>query len=367
MNPLIRSKIISFCFAAILGGFLLTNLVLPDNDFSYSERRKLMQAPSLTLEKLAKGTLFQEFDKYVLDQFVLRDTFRSIKAIGSYYVLQQMDNNEIYIVDNHISKMVFPMNEKAILSAAKKINEVKNLYLVGKKISYSVIPDKNYFLAEQNGYLSLDYTGMMEILQENITDVKYIDLFDFLSIEDYYYTDIHWRQEELLDAAEKLMLGMGRDLSISIDQYEAKEFYPFRGSLLGQSALPVEPDTMKYLTNSVIEDSIVYDYEIKDNSKVYLPEKFEGVDPYDVFLSGAKSLLKITNENADNDRELILFRDSFGSSIAPLFLLEYSSIILVDLRYMATSILDDYIDFSKEQDVLFLYNTQLLNSGYLLK
>jgi hypothetical protein len=100
---------------------------------------------------------------------------------------------------------------------------------------------------------------------------------------------------------------------------------------------------------------------------VYVPEKLEGIDPYDVFLSGAKSLLKITNEHADNDRELILFRDSFGSSLAPLLLSEYSSIILVDLRYMATSILGDYIDFSKEQDVLFLYNTQLLNSGYLLK
>lgn len=367
MNPLIKNKIISFCFAAILGGLFLVNLVLPDSTFSYSERRKLVQAPSFTLEKLADGTLFQEFDKYTLDQFVLRDTFRSFKAFGSYYLFRQSDNNQIYVVDKHISKMVFPTNEKAILSVANKINEVRDRYLVGKEVSYSVIPDKNYFLAEQNEYLSLDYNKMLEILQENITNIKYIDLFDSLSIDDYYYTDIHWKQEELLDIAEKLMIGMGRDLSVSIEQYEDKEFYPFRGSLLGQSALLIEPDRMKYLTNSMIEDCVVYDYEIKDNNRVYVPEKLEGIDPYDVFLSGAKSLLKITNEHADNDRELILFRDSFGSSLAPLLLSEYSSIILVDLRYIATSILGEYIDFSKEQDVLFLYNTQLLNSGYLLK
>jgi hypothetical protein len=367
MNPLIKNKIVSFCFAILLGGFFFANIVLPDTVLSYSERRKLMQAPSFTLEKLASGDLFQEFDKYALDQFVLRDYFRSFKAFGNYYLFQQSDNNQIYVVDKHISKMVYPMNEKAVIGATNKINEVNERYLAGKKVHYSVIPDKNYFLAEQNGYLSLDYFKMMDVVQENLTEIKYIDLFDSLTIEDYYYTDIHWRQEELLDIAEKIMNEMGRNVSFSSEQYEVREFYPFAGSLLGQSAMPIEPDTLRYLTSSIIESCIVYDYEISDSNKVYVLEKLEEIDPYDVFLSGAKPLLKITNGHADNDRELILFRDSFGSSIAPLFLSEYYSITLVDLRYMASSILDEYIDFSKDQDILFLYNTQLLNSGYLLK
>ena len=41
-------------------------------------------------------------------------------------------------------------------------------------------------------------------------------------------------------------------------------------------------------------------------------------DPYSVFLSGSKSLLTITNPSADTDRELVIFRDSFASSLAPL-------------------------------------------------
>ena len=37
-----------------------------------------------------------------------------------------------------------------------------------------------------------------------------------------------------------------------------------------------------------------------------------------MFLSGSKSLLTITNPSADTDRELVIFRDSFASSLAPL-------------------------------------------------
>jgi len=58
----------------------------------------------------------------------------------------------------------------------------------------------------------------------------------------------------------------------------------------------------------------------------------------------------------------VLFRDSFGSSIAPLFLENYSKITLVDLRYISKDVLENYIEFDK-QDVLFLYSTLVLNQN----
>ena len=78
-------------------------------------------------------------------------------------------------------------------------------------------------------------------------------------------------------------------------------------------------------------------------------------------------LLTISNPDCKTEKELILFRDSFGSSLAPLLIAGYSKITLVDLRYISTDILDDFIDFTKAQDVLFLYNTQILNNSYMLK
>ena len=90
------------------------------------------------------------------------------------------------------------------------------------------------------------------------------------------------------------------------------------------------------------------------------------MDAYDVFLSGAAALLTVENPLAQTERELILFRDSFGSSLAPLLLSGYRRVTLVDLRYIASSELEKYIDFD-DQDVLFLYSTQILNSGAMLR
>ena len=87
-------------------------------------------------------------------------------------------------------------------------------------------------------------------------------------------------------------------------------------------------------------------------------------DKYDVYLSGATPLITIENKDGSNEKELLLFRDSFGSSIAPLLLENYKKITLIDLRYISSSILDKYVDF-ENQDVLFLYNTLIVNQNIL--
>ena len=85
-----------------------------------------------------------------------------------------------------------------------------------------------------------------------------------------------------------------------------------------------------------------------------------------VFLGGSKSLISIENPNAKTDRELVMFRDSFGSSIAPLLAEDYAKITLVDIRYLPVERIGNYIDF-KDQDVLFLYSTSVLNHSETLK
>ncbi len=72
------------------------------------------------------------------------------------------------------------------------------------------------------------------------------------------------------------------------------------------------------------------------------------------------------NATAENSRELILFRDSFGSSIAPLLLDGYSKITLVDIRYIHPDLLGKFVDF-RGCDVLFLYSSLVLNPDLLGK
>ena len=79
-----------------------------------------------------------------------------------------------------------------------------------------------------------------------------------------------------------------------------------------------------------------------------------------MFLSGSLSLLTVTNPNARTDKKLVLFRDSFGSSIAPL--LAGGN----DFRYIHPEQLGRFVDFGNS-DVLFLYSTLVLNHSGTLK
>lgn len=363
----VKNLIVIGAFIITIYGLMLFNIISPDTDISYSERRVLKKAPSYSTKELLNGDYFEAYDKYFLDQFAFRDEFRGLKAFTRFYIFNQKDNNNIYIKDGNINKMEYPLNENAIRNAANKLNEVYDKYLKGMNVSYSIIPDKNYFIAPENGFLSMDYDRLLDLMSTNINHMNYIDMFHLLDIDDYYKTDIHWNQEKIVDIADMLLMNMGNKSEVTETEYTKKSLYPFYGSYYGQAALKLDPDSLVYLSNEVIENAAVYDLIDKTYSKVYMEDKLGTIDSYDLFLSGAKSILTISNPMSTTDKELIIFRDSFGSSIAPLLLKEYSTITLIDLRYMGTDLLGNYVDFSNDQDVLFLYNTIILNNSYMLK
>ena len=106
-------------------------------------------------------------------------------------------------------------------------------------------------------------------------------------------------------------------------------------------------------TNEAIENCKVYNYDTKQYGKIY--EESKTADKYDIYLRGATPLISIENPKVKEEKvkELLIFRDSFGSSLAPLLIENYSKITLIDLRYISPNLLEEYIEFNN-QDVLFL-------------
>ncbi len=340
--------------------------VKPADEFSTSERRKLSQFPELNFKTVVSGDFMSSFENYTLDQFPLRDEFRTLKALVTLNVFNQSANNDIYIVEGYASKIEYPLNEDSVKRAGERFGYVYEKYLkdTNTKNYLSVIPDKNYFLGTENGYLSIDYEKLISLLKENTEFLKYIDITKELELSDFYKTDTHWREENLTDVAEKIGNEMGTDVKAEYDvKILENDFY---GVYYGQSALPLEAEKIKYLTNDVLENCQVFDYQNNKEISVYDMEKAEGKDPYEMFLGGPLSLVTIENENAKTDKELIIFRDSFGSSIAPLLIEGYKKITLVDIRYMHPNLLENYVEFNS-QDVLFLYSTSVLNNSETIK
>ena len=97
--------------------------------------------------------------------------------------------------------------------------------------------------------------------------------------------------------------------------------------------------------------------------EIYYPGALTaGGDPYDFFLNGPQALVFLESKELVSGRTLYLFRDSFGSSLAPLFLGSYDKVVLIDLRYIDSRILTDFVKFESGSDVLFLYSSQVLGS-----
>ena len=345
----------------------------PAKDISEAERRPLAQMPQLSVQTLTDGKFMTSFEKFTLDQFPLRDSFRQLKSLFHYYMMQYRDNNDIYVQDGYAVKLEYPMNPESVGLATKRFNTVYDRFLKNSDVSVylAIVPDKSYYLAEENGYLSMDYEAFFAMVEKEMPWAKPIDLTDTLDITDYYYTDTHWRQEKLLDAARKLCDAMGAEAPKAEDFTQVALERPFYGVYYGQAALPMEPETVYLMQSQLLESCTTslgvmdpktgaLSYEKLYNS-VYDLEKAEGKDMYEVYLSGSESLLRIDNPNATSDKELIIFRDSFGSSISPLLVQGYKTVTIVDIRYISSSLVGRFVEF-KDQDVLFMYSTSVLNS-----
>lgn len=363
-----KSIVSVIIFAVLVGGIALCCWFKPQTIYSESERRPLAEKPEFHMESIASGGFMTDFEEYTVDQFPARDAFRGVKALFAKYVLGKKDNNGLFVADGHISKIEYPVNPEMVDYAEERFDYLYEGYMRDKDVNIylSIIPDKNYFLAKDNGYLSIDYDAFIGDFRDRMNYMEYIDVIPMLSIDDYYRTDSHWRQENIQDIAEFIAESMGA--AASADYKINTLDKPFEGVYLGQSALPFEPDVIKYLTNDILDGCKVsyFDSGKAEPGDMYNMEKAYGKDPYEMFLSGTSALIEIENPNAKTSKELVVFRDSYGSSLVPLLTPGYSKITVVDIRYIQSDFLGNFIKFDN-QDVLFVYSTTLLNNSMAMR
>ena len=363
-----KAKFISIIlvFCILIGGASIWLFAKEDGEISEWERRKLQQFPELSYTTLMNGKFMKDFESYVNDQFPLRDSFRRLKAKVLFDVFNQKDNNGIYIAEGYASEYDSEITNEQIARFNDKVNSLYETYIKGTScnVYYSIVPDKNYFLAEKNGYPAYDYEYVYSQVRDGLnSDFEEITIKDKLTVKDYYTTDTHWKQESIVKIANYIRGQMGME---AIDNYTQKSAGDFYGVYYGQSALDLEPDEIIYLENEQITSSEAYIYETNKTTPIYNLEKLEAIDHYDIYLSGAVSLIKITNPMGDENKKLVVFRDSFGSSLTPLLMSGYGEITVIDTRYISPVMMSRYIEFGN-QDVLFLYSTIMINSSHLFK
>ncbi len=344
------------CFAAFFAVMCLCAGFLP-RDYSDAERRPLAQLPeNITWAGVLDGSVIEKWEDFSVDQFPLRESFRGLKAAFQWKFYNLKENNGLALQDGYFAQITPEFTEGLVDYSLGRLSYVYEKYAAGNSW-VCIVPDKNYYLGRDHGYVMPDYAGLIADVRSALPGATYVDIFDDLTLESYYRTDTHWRQEAILGAAETLCDALGIPVG---ENYIRHTLEGFRGVYYGQSALSPQPDVLTYLSNSMLVNCTVYDYETGKTAGIYDREKFYGKDGYDVFLGGTKALLRIDNPAAETRRELVVFRDSFGSSMIPLLVQGYKTVYVVDIRYVSPDALGHYIS-TEGKDTLFLYSALILN------
>lgn len=360
MNDKIKDIVVTIIFLFTIIALFLINIIKEDTDISVAERRKLATMPELTTKSLFDGTYFKKFDSYVTDQFVERDAFRKIKI--DIELSTKGEYNNLYLYDDYIIEEIFPLNSNSINNLTNKINYIKDTYLNdNSNIYYTIIPDKNYFI--NNGNLKLNYNKLQDMMKNNLSNINYINIFDKLTLDNYYKTDTHWKEEDLFNVANTIANQMNFDIT---NNNVVNTITTFNGSYAGRLSVTKDIDTIKTISNPSTLNSSVYNYETKKYTDIYDYTKINSLDKYDIYLSGAVPIIDIINNNSSSDKELIVFRDSYGSSLIPLLIEGYKKITVIDIRYISSKILNKYIDFN-DQDVLFMYSILTINNSFSIR
>lgn len=351
-------------FALLVFGMSAWELLSPDKDYTDAERRPLAQFPTVSAESILSGKFMSDFESYSVDQLPAREQLRSLKSLFALNVMQNKDNNGVYRLGGHLSKLEYPLDDNMLLYACSKFEYLYNNYLKDTDTNpyLCIVPDKNRYLNVDSSYLSMDYDRLYSVMHQNTPFLTPVRVDGLLDIDDYYRTDTHWKQENLLPVASALATAMKAPLPGDMQQVAVDT--PFYGVYCGQLPIGAAPDSISYLTSDILQACTVtyFDGKTQQKGDMYDLTKAGSKDAYELFLSGVQPFITIESPLAKSDKELVVFRDSFGSSLIPLLAESYSKITVVDIRYMRSDILGQFVQFD-DQDVLFLYSTLVLNSS----
>ena len=359
----IREKLVALVFVVMIGGFLFLSFATPDPLLLKSERRAPSKLPPITLETVASGEFMDKFNNYAADSFPFRESFRSFSSLLVFGVYMQSDKNGLYLDANGAGAFRAIYTESINQLIAKVETVAASLGDV--KAYYAYIPDKSIYSIRWHPGFDPALVELALADSVSMDELVFINLAEVLNADSFYRTDLHWKQEELDGVMNVLGSAMGfeSDMSGYSEEYAGK----LEGVYSGQLALSIGMDDIYFRSSAFLKAAYLNERTNElEPGPVYDHNKLFGIDAYDFFLCGAQPLIILENTNAETERELYLFRDSFSSSLAPLLATGYSKVVLIDLRYIDIRTLGEYVNFKLGSDALFLYSSLVMSNPDIL-
>ncbi len=280
---------------------------------------------------------------------------------------------EYFVVGDGVYRNEKELDEKSIDRAIGKFKTFAEDYCgESQRVFLALIPSKNGYLNGSNGHLNEAELAILQAVADKWGS-NFIDLSVCLTLEDYYRTDPHWRQERLGFVLRELGAALEFDTDTVLDgdgvlseSWTEEVLTTEYIGVYGDEVDGIPAEEMTVLRHPDMDGYIVRNGETGEEMPLYDTAKLSERDPYELFVGGPLSLVTIENPNAGNDRHLVVVRDSFGSALLPLLAQSYGKVTAVDIRYMMPAMVGNFVDFT-DADVLFLYSSTVLNNSITLK
>ncbi len=356
-------KYVLLIFAAVIIIADACLLIMHNKSFSEAENRMLQQAPKLSVDNLMSGKFMTQSDSFVADQFPLRDQWIQLKLSVDRLLGRQTSNGVYLGKDGYLIEDAVAPLEPSYSKNLAAISLFANIY-PDRNMVMSVVPNavsvcdqrmpENAPVRDQNQDLAYiqKITGI---------SLNYVDVCDTLKAHKeeyiYYKSDHHWTSLGAKYAFEVMAPALGIDPSEQINDYDIMTVADdFTGTMASNSGdFSVKDSIDLYMAKTEDFQYVVEYVDLqKKSATIYNSAALEQKNRYEVFLGGNHPQINIKTTNL-NDRNLLIFKDSYANTFLQFLLPYYQSITIIDPRYYSDDC-NKLMEESEITDVLFLYN-----------
>ena len=332
---------------AALGIFSILLFCLPKHagELSQLEFRTLEKDPfkgktaSTLMTELVRGDMSKNVDKFLEDHYPARSFFI---ALNSYYLRFTGRNADQAVVMGENGRLFDP-------PLASEGELFKNIDRIDKFASdngldsvLAIVPSSALTYGEELPAVHLDYPDAELVSEYRAWTTSYPpDIAKLYAKEEelmMYKTDHHWTMDGAYVVYKDVMEHFGGTAYPKEELTAEAEEYEFYGSYYRKAGLWLtEPDTLE-IWNNALFDEMTVTIGTGERAAVYRgvydrEQLAEGnTDKYAAYLWSNNDLTIIENPQG-NGETVMLVKDSFGNSIAPLFALNYSRVVMIDTRY----------------------------------
>ncbi len=342
--------VIAFC-AAIAALFVLL-IALPKHtgEVSPLEFRALADYPFMSAGKaksantiageVVEGRFSSNTDKFLEDHFPARSFFIALNAYTTRLTGRNADQGVVRGRNGRLFDAPLQPDTERIRQNVEKLDTFAHDN--GLKAYYVFVPSAAVSCTEDLPAVHLSYPDdeLIEyartLTEANVINAGVVFWAGGRPGEMMYLTDHHWTMEGAYEVYSGLIRSLGRE-PVAKSEFTV-EGYDFRGSFYRQAGLWLtKPDRLEVWRTPALDAASVtvgVGENAAKHTGVYDAEKLRDgeADRYAAYLYSNNAVTVIENPQAQEGCIMIV-KDSFGNSIAPLLACNYSRVIMVDTRY----------------------------------